>query len=46
MSDIQWGGEWEHEACGATGEALWGDGEWAYSGHDCGEDEVDEGAVA
>jgi hypothetical protein len=35
-ADVQWGGLWEHTACGATGETMWDDGETASSDHDCG----------
>ncbi|MEU5234010.1 hypothetical protein AB0G82_32750 [Streptomyces anulatus] len=36
--DIAWGGQWEHPACGAAGEAVWDDENTAVSGHDCGLD--------
>ncbi|MFI8769482.1 hypothetical protein ACIGN6_31885 [Streptomyces sp. NPDC053792] len=39
--DVVWGGQWEHPACGASGEAQWEDESTADSGHDCGR----EGAV-
>lgn len=35
-ADVQWGGQWEHAACGATGEQLWEDEATASSDHDCG----------
>ncbi|MEU9396594.1 hypothetical protein AB0D86_42165 [Streptomyces sp. NPDC048324] len=37
-ADVQWGGQWEHSACSATGEQMWEDGESASSDHDCGRD--------
>ncbi|THA53198.1 hypothetical protein [Streptomyces sp. A1136] len=40
-ADVVWGGQWEHPACGASGEAMWEDETTVDSGHDCGR----EGAV-
>ncbi|MEU9428559.1 hypothetical protein AB0D87_38070 [Streptomyces sp. NPDC048342] len=37
-ADVQWGGQWEHPACGVTGEQLWDDEATVYSDHDCGRD--------
>ncbi|MFI0766172.1 hypothetical protein ACH4TQ_15005 [Streptomyces sp. NPDC021218] len=33
---VQWGGQWEHPACGATGEQTWADEDTVFSQHDCG----------
>ncbi|WP_411107333.1 hypothetical protein [Streptomyces sp. cmx-4-9] len=41
-ADVVWGGQWEHPACGASGEDMWEDETTVHSGHDCGRD----GAVA
>ncbi|WP_327388912.1 hypothetical protein [Streptomyces sp. NBC_01207] len=40
-AEVAWGGQWEHPACGASGETLWEDEAIVESGHDCGR----EGAV-
>ncbi|MFD9078228.1 hypothetical protein [Streptomyces erythrochromogenes] len=37
-ADVVWGGQWEHPACGASGEATWEDEDTVHSEHDCGRD--------
>ncbi|MEU9061728.1 hypothetical protein AB0D13_23415 [Streptomyces sp. NPDC048430] len=32
--EVAWGGRWEHPECGASGEAVWDDGDTASAGHD------------
>ncbi|MFJ3817771.1 hypothetical protein [Streptomyces sp. NPDC090056] len=41
-ADVVWGGQWEHPACGSSGEDMWEDETTVHSGHDCGR----EGAAA
>ncbi|WP_329583684.1 hypothetical protein [Streptomyces sp. NBC_01361] len=36
--DVAWGGEWRHEGCGASGDAVWEDEDTAYSRHECDQD--------
>ncbi|MFD8079157.1 hypothetical protein ACFV3E_41765 [Streptomyces sp. NPDC059718] len=38
MTAVQWAGEWEHAACGASGEDTWDDESAPYSHHECAEE--------
>ncbi|MGW0828419.1 hypothetical protein [Streptomyces sp. NPDC002845] len=34
-TDVAWGGEWRHEECGASGDAIWEDEDSVSSLHEC-----------